>query len=185
MIILMGAAGAGKSMQGHALADEYGFAYLSTGELFRVLITGRRRHEMLTGKLLSDEEVINVVDKVLELIDTSEEFILDGFPRTKKQVDWLLEQNSKGRIDLPVVINLEIEEGVVRERLVKRNRLDDTKEAIAQRHKEYAEVTRPVLTYMKECGLVVHDINAAQTPAEVNEDVVGALKLRQTGANQG
>jgi adenylate kinase len=78
MILMMGTAGAGKSIQGHQLADEYGYAYISTGEVFRVLITGRRRNEMLTGKLLSDEEVIRVLDKVLELIDTKEQFILDG-----------------------------------------------------------------------------------------------------------
>ena len=177
MIVLMGAAGAGKSMQGHALADEYGFAYLSTGELFRVLITGRRRHEMLEGKLLSDEEVIKVVDKVFELIDTKQQFILDGFPRTKQQVDWLLDQHEKGRIDLPQIINLEISEVVVKERLQKRSRLDDTEEAIARRYQEYESVTHPLLKYIRERGLAVHDIDAAQTPAEVNRDIVSALKL--------
>src|SRR5580765_1651580 len=102
MILLMGPAGAGKSIQGHQLADEYGYAYISTGEVFRVLFTGKRRHEMLEGKLLSDDEVINVVDRVLELIDTKEQFILDGFPRTKKQIDWLLKQHEAGRVDEPV-----------------------------------------------------------------------------------
>ena len=179
MIVLMGAAGAGKSMQGHALADEYGFAYLSTGELFRVLITGRRRHEMLEGKLLSDDEVIRVVDKVLELIDTKQEFILDGFPRTKKQVDWLLEQHEKGRIDLPCIINLEISEEVILDRLRKRGRLDDTEDAITRRYQEYQSVTRPILAYMQKCGLQVYDIDAAQTPAEVNRAVVTALKLNK------
>jgi len=177
MIILMGAAGAGKSMQGHALADEYGFAYLSTGELFRLLITGRRRHEMLEGKLLSDQEVIRVIDTVLQLIDTKEEFILDGFPRTKEQVDWLCGQYKQGRFEPPKVINLEISEAVIRERLTKRNRLDDTEAAISQRYKEYESVTRPILQYMSELGLEVHEIDAAQTPSAVNEDIVAALKL--------
>src|SRR6202012_21922 len=126
MILMMGPAGAGKSIQGHQLADEYGYAYISTGEVFRVLITGKRRNEMLEGKLLSDEEVIRVVDKVLELIDTNEQFILDGFPRTKPQVDWLLAQCKAGRFDLPTVINLEIPEDVIRERLHTRGRLHDS-----------------------------------------------------------
>lgn len=177
MIILMGAAGAGKSMQGHALADEYGFAYLSTGELFRVLITGRRRQEMLEGKLFSDEEVIRVVDKVFELIDTKEEFILDGFPRTRQQVDWLMDQHHCGRIDLPRVINLEIEESVIRERLNKRGRLDDTEKAISQRYQEYESITRPILEYMVQRGLEVYEIDAARSPSEVNEEIVAALEL--------
>ncbi|MGB4759274.1 MAG: nucleoside monophosphate kinase [Candidatus Saccharimonadales bacterium] len=171
----MGVAGAGKSMQGHKLADEYGYAYLSTGELFRVLITGRRRHEMLEGKLLQDDEVITVVDKVLELIDTQEEFILDGFPRTKLQVDWLLMQHKMKRLPLPVVVNLEIDEKVIWERLQQRNRPDDTEEAISRRYNEYQAITRPILRYMAEQGITVHEINADNTPTAVHKQIVAAL----------
>jgi len=175
MILLMGAAGAGKSIQGHQLADQYGYAYISTGEIFRVLITGKRRNEMLEGKLLSDEEVIRVVDKVLELIDTQEQFILDGFPRTKPQVDWLLGQYKAGRFNLPTVINLEITEDVVHERLVKRGRLDDTEEAIKLRHQQYEAVTRPLLAYMQENGIEVFDIDADRDPQAVHRDILRAL----------
>lgn len=179
MIVLMGPAGAGKSLQGHGLADEYGYAYLSTGELFRVLITGRRRHEMLEGKLLSDEEVIKVVDQALEIIDTTQEFILDGFPRTKAQVDWLLAQYEAGRFNQPVVINLEIEESVIRERLQKRARPDDTEEAITRRFAEYQSITWPILSYMTKKGITVHDINAAQTAERVRNDICRALGLTE------
>lgn len=177
MIVLMGPAGAGKSLQGHALADEYGYAYLSTGELFRVLITGRRRHEMLEGKLLSDDEVIRVVDRSLDIIDTSQEFVLDGFPRTRTQVDWLCQQYKAGRFDKPVIINLEINEQVISERLSKRNRPDDTEEAIARRFAEYQSITRPILSYMQNNGLVIHDIDAAQPAEIVGRQINDALKL--------
>jgi adenylate kinase len=179
MIVLMGPAGAGKSLQGHGLADEYGYAYLSTGELFRVLITGRRRHEMLEGKLLSDDEVIKVLDRALDIIDTSQEFVLDGFPRTKAQVDWLLEQHAAGRFDEPCVINLEIEESVIRERLQKRARPDDTDEAITRRFAEYQSITRPILAYMTSKGITVHDINAAQPRGKVRADIIKALGLTE------
>lgn len=175
MIVLMGAAGAGKSIQGHQLADQYGYAYISTGEIFRVLITGKRRNEMLQGKLLSDEEVIKVVDKVLELIDTQEQFILDGFPRTKPQVDWLLEQHEKGRFNLPTVINLEIDEDVVHQRLHKRGRLDDTEEAVAYRFQQYQKVTRPLLKYMREKGIDIYDIDADRDPQVVHRDILRAM----------
>lgn len=178
MIVLMGVAGAGKSMQGHRLADEYGFAYISTGEILRVLITGRRRNEMLEGHLLSDEEVIRVVDKVLELIDTKEQFILDGFPRTKTQIDWLLKQAEQGRFELPMVINLDIDEASVRERLYKRGRMDDTEEAIARRFAEYQAVTKPILDYMKAKGLKMCDIDADGTPIEVHKRIAGCLGLK-------
>jgi adenylate kinase len=175
MILMMGPAGAGKSIQGHQLADEYGYAYISTGEIFRVLITGRRRNEMLTGKLLSDEEVIRVVDKVLELIDTKEQFILDGFPRTKVQVDWLLNQVKAGRFELPVVIDLEVDQKVVYDRLRKRARLDDTEEAISQRHQDYHVLTQPLIEYMKQQGMEIFVIDASRDPGAVHMDISRAL----------
>jgi adenylate kinase len=175
MILLVGVAGSGKSMQGNTLADAYGYAYLSSGDIFRVLITGKRRQEMLDGRLLSDAEVINVFDKILDLIDTKAEFILDGFPRTKEQVDWIIAQQQKGRFSVPVVINLEIEESVVRERLSKRNRSDDTDEAIARRFAEYKAQTYPILAYMREKGIVVHDIDADQSPEQVHEQIVARI----------
>src|SRR5947209_20163837 len=104
MIILTGVAGAGKSMQGKMFADEHGYAWISTGEILRVLVTGKRRQEMLEGKLLSDEEMIRIMDKVLQLIDTNQEFVLDGFPRTVTQADWLLAQTRAGRFRLTAVV---------------------------------------------------------------------------------
>ena len=175
MILLMGVAGSGKSTQGHQLADEYGYAYISTGEIFRVLITGRRRNEMLEGQLLSDDEVIRVIDKVLELIDTKEQFILDGFPRTKPQVDWLLEQCKAGRFREPVVLNLEVSEQVIRDRLQKRGRLDDSEKAISHRYEQYQEVTRPILAYMKEKNWKIAEIDAGRDPQAVHLDILRTL----------
>ena len=171
----MGVAGSGKSTQGHQLADEYGYAYISTGEIFRVLITGRRRNEMLEGQLLSDDEVIRVIDKVLELIDTKEQFILDGFPRTKPQVDWLLEQCKAGRFWEPVVLNLEVSEQVIRDRLQKRGRLDDSEKAISHRYEQYQEVTRPILAYMKEKNWKIAEIDAGRDPQAVHLDILRTL----------
>lgn len=175
MIILTGVAGAGKSMQGKILADEHGYAWISTGEILRVLVTGKRRQEMLQGKLLSDEEMITILDKIFELIDPTQEFILDGFPRTIPQADWLLEQVHKGRFALTAVINLAASEDVVRERLMARGRLDDNDEAIAERFREYRAVTLPILNHFREEGVVVHDINAAQEPRAVHDEILKCI----------
>jgi adenylate kinase len=168
----MGVAGAGKSMQGRILADEHGYAWISTGEILRVLVTGKRRQEMMQGKLLSDEEVIEVIDKVFELIDTNQEFVLDGFPRTVRQADWLLDQVEKGRFPLTAVINLVASKEVILERLVARGRLDDTEEAIAERFAEYEAVTRPILNHFKEKGVVVHEVDANRTPRVIHDDIL-------------
>jgi adenylate kinase len=155
MIILTGVVGAGKSMQGRLFADEHGYAWISTGELFRVLVTGERRQQMLEGKLLSDDEVIALVDKTLRLIDVNQEFLLDGFPRTKVQTDWLLEQVTTGRLKLTAVFNLSASREIVKKRLLARGRQDDTEEVIEKRFTEYETKTLPILDYFKAQGAPV------------------------------
>ncbi|MDQ2972964.1 MAG: nucleoside monophosphate kinase [bacterium] len=175
MILLMGVAGAGKSLEGRRLADELALPWLSTGEFLRMLVAGDRRREMLAGKLLSDEEVIELADRVFRIIDVKEEFLLDGFPRTQAQADWLLAQHKAKLMNITAVINLEASQEVVRERLLGRGRQDDTAESIAERFNEYESVTLPIISNLEAKGIKVHNINAAQTPDEVHREVLIAL----------
>lgn len=175
MIILTGVAGAGKSMQGKMFADEHGYAWISTGEVLRVLVTGRRRQEMLEGKLLSDEEMIAILDTVLNLIDPNQEFVLDGFPRTIEQTNWLLDQVHNKRFGLTAVINLDASEAEVRKRLIARGRQDDTDEAISKRFEEYRTVTLPILEYLKKEGVKVCSIDASQEPRAVHDDILKCI----------
>jgi adenylate kinase len=175
MIILMGVAGSGKSMQGRLLADEHGYAWISTGEILRVLITGKRRQEMLEGKLLSDWEVIDILDKILELINVKEEFVLDGFPRTVAQADWLLEQVKRERFQLSGVVHLSASEDVVRSRLLQRGRQDDTEDAIAERFSEYRSVTLPILQHFESESVPIFSIDASQSPEAVHDQITSYL----------
>ena len=98
---------------------------------------------MLQGKLLSDEEVIKVVDKVLELIDTKEQFILDGFTGLSLKSIGSWNRRGPEGLNLLVVINLEVDEETVRGHLFKRARLDDNDDAIEYRFTQYQAVTHP------------------------------------------
>ena len=172
MIILMGVAGAGKSLQGRRLADEHGYAWISTGELFRVLVTGERRQQMLEGKLLSDDEVIELVDQTLDsMVDVNKEFILDGFPRTKVQADWLLKQVKNDRLGITAVLNMAATRAEVKQRLLARGRLDDTEEAIEHRFEEYEKTTLPIIDYFRENGVTVYDIDADKDPETVHDQI--------------
>ena len=175
MIILTGVAGAGKSMQGRYLADEAGYPWLSTGELLRVLITGKRRQEMLEGKLLSDEEVIKVFNTVVNLIDINKEFVVDGFPRTINQTEWLIEQVHSGRFELTSVFNLVATEEVVRGRLEKRGRQDDNDKAINKRFEEYNKVTLPLLYHFDKENIKIINIDASLPPHEVHKIIMDEL----------
>jgi adenylate kinase len=175
MIIMMGVAGAGKSVQGRWLADEVGLPWLSTGEFLRMLVTGERRKQMLAGKLLDDSEMIGLADKIFHMIDIKEEFILDGFPRTAGQAEWLIAQHKAGLIEITSVIHLEASEEVVAARLMDRGRQDDTKEAIAARFAEYKAVSMPIIEDFEKKGVTVHHIMSEGSPEDVHNKIAAVL----------
>ena len=171
----MGVAGSGKSMQGRLFADDNGYAWISTGELFRVLVTGERRKQMLEGKLLSDNEVIELVDRSFNLIDVSQEFVVDGFPRTQVQAEWLLDQVKSGRMPLTAIFNLNASTEVVKQRLLGRGRQDDTEEAIKQRFIEHETMTMPILEFFKTNGVPVYEIEAEGDPITIHENIMACI----------
>lgn len=175
MIVFMGVAGSGKSAQGRLLADRLGFPWLSTGEFLRMLIAGERRREMLEGKLLDDVEIIALVQKIFRVVDTEHEFVMDGFPRTVAQADWLLSQRRHGQLDITAVIHLQASEDVVLERLLQRGRQDDQTEVIRERFREYENATRPIINELKEDGVPVFDINGEGDVETIHEAIVKAI----------
>jgi adenylate kinase len=176
MIIFMGVAGAGKSAQGKMLADSMAVPWVSTGEFLRMLITGQRRKDMLAGKLLGDQEIIAMVQKIFSMIDLRDEFVLDGFPRTANQSDWLLNQAKHGLLPISAVIHLTASEEAVRERLMSRGRQDDNREAITARFKEYEQTSKPILKHFKEAGVPVFVIKGEGEVETIHENIKQALK---------
>lgn len=176
MIIFMGVAGSGKSVQGRRLADELGLPWLSTGEFLRMLISGERRKAMVQGELLGDAEIIELVQKIFSLINSKEEFILDGFPRTPEQADWLLSQVRHKQLDVTAVIHIKAGEEVVKSRLLSRGRPDDTQEALKQRFDEYEKAIRPIINEMKAAQVPVFDINGENDIELVHDEILRTLK---------
>lgn len=175
MIIFMGVAGSGKSAQGRLLADRLGYPWLSTGEFLRMLISGERRRAMLEGKLLDDAEIISLVQKIFRVVDTEHEFVMDGFPRTRAQADWLLSQRKYGQLDITCVIHLKASEETVIKRLLQRGRQDDQEAVIRERFREYEESTTPILDDFKENGVPVFDIEGEGDIEVIHENIVRAI----------
>jgi adenylate kinase len=175
MIIFMGVAGSGKSAQGRLLADRLGYPWLSTGEFLRMLISGERRLEMLEGKLLDDAEIISLVQKIFRIVDIEHEFVMDGFPRTVAQADWLLAQRRHGQLNITAVIHLQASEDVVLERLLQRGRQDDQAEAIRERFKEYETATQPIIDDLKKNDVPIFEINGEGNIETIHESIVKAI----------
>jgi len=176
MIIFMGVAGSGKSIQGRMLADELALPWLSTGEFLRMLVAGEKRRDMVAGKLLGDKEIINLIQKIFHMIDSSKEFVLDGFPRTTAQADWLLSQVKHGQLKVTAVIHLTASEEAVMKRLLDRGRQDDNEEAVRERFREYEEAALPIIKHFRNANVPVYDINGEQSVQEVHKEIKAALK---------
>jgi adenylate kinase len=119
--------------------------------------------------------MIALADRIFRITDTQHEFILDGFPRTLDQAEWLYAQHKAGLLKITCVLHLEASEEVVKERLLGRGRQDDTEEVISKRFKEYHAVTLPILHDLESKGVKVKHINGERDQDAVHADVMAAL----------
>ncbi len=137
-IILLGPPAAGKGTQAKLIAETFGIPQISTGDILRANVARKTelglkaKAIMERGELVPDELVCDMVADRLEQADCVRGFILDGFPRTVPQAEWLdkhLEQMRacrKGDLAAqeacaaPVVIRLIVDYNVLLQRITGR-----------------------------------------------------------------
>lgn len=94
-IIMMGIQGAGKGVQAGIISETYGIPHVSTGDLFRAMknreddLAQEVRAIMSAGQLVSDDLTNRIVEDRLAQDDAKNGVILDGYPRSAGQCDWL------------------------------------------------------------------------------------------------
>ena len=94
-VLLLGAPGVGKGTQAKALMAAYGIPQISTGDILRANISkgtplGKQAKALVDqGILVSDDLVNQMVANRLAQPDVEKGYILDGYPRTLNQAEWL------------------------------------------------------------------------------------------------
>lgn len=122
----MGLPGAGKGTQAEKIVQKYGIPHISTGDMFRAAIKDetdlglKAKSFMDKGELVPDEVTIGIVRERLSKDDCEKGFLLDGFPRTVAQADAL--ENILSDLDKKIdyVINIDVDQSILMERLTGR-----------------------------------------------------------------
>jgi adenylate kinase len=185
-VVILGPPGAGKGTQAKLIGAEASIPHINTGDMLRAEIAadtdlGRRVHAIVDrGDYVPDDLMIELIRARLEQDDTTEGFVLDGFPRTLAQaeaLDRMLEEIERG--ELTVVLNFQVSDDCAVERLrgraVKEGRSDDTPDVIRHRLDVFHEQTEPLVGYYRNKGILV-GIHADRTVDEVFAEVEQVLE---------
>lgn len=159
-ILFLGAPGSGKSTLGQALATERGWVWISTGEILRQSTEQWVIDRLKTGQLFDDEMVMGLA---VPRAEQAENAVYDGFPRTVRQAEILVEKGLQP--DLIIAVDVPLEEAL--ERLALRGREQDTTEIVEQRYYMYEDTKGEILAYLAGHGVPVAEIDGVGTPEEV------------------
>jgi adenylate kinase len=203
-LILLGPPGAGKGTQAERLQEDFPLAYIATGDMLRAAVKEQTdlgkeaKAYMDRGELVPDELIIAVILDRLGHQDTSDGFLLDGFPRTAAQAEALDEAVRKVDRRLSAALLIEVPEDDLVRRLSGRRicpnghtyhvehnppkqdgvcdvdgeplsqRDDDREETVRKRLQVYREQTAPLIDYYDERD-ILHRFDGTRSPTEVHD----------------
>ena len=209
-LLLLGAPGVGKGTQAQLLMAEFNIPQISTGDLLREHRKNHTKLGMLAdglmseGKLVPDDLVNEMVAERMKEPDTEHGYILDGFPRTLNQAQWL--DSQLVAYMLPVVaVCIKVPEDLLLKRITGRRispagaiynvyfsppkvegicdvdgskleqRKDDTEEVFHVRMKAFRGKTEAVIDYYRTHGGRFAEVNGDNTVEAVTHDIRKAL----------
>lgn len=206
-IVLFGPPGVGKGSQAQFLSEREGVVHVSTGILLRRAIRSETELGLKAasyvehGKLVPGPLVRSLAEEAIAACKY-DRFVLDGYPRTIEQADWLADFLDGHRAPLNTVLSLVVPNEAIVDRLSKRRvnkvtgenyhldfkppptdvepgviiqRKDDLPEAILHRLEIYKQETHPVQEYYRSLGLL-QEIDGNGTFEEVYNRILTAIK---------
>jgi adenylate kinase len=189
-IVFFGPPGSGKGTQAKLLAKELGILHLSTGDILRDKLRDgdslslKLKEIMSSGNLVSDEILNQIIANKLISKECSDGFILDGYPRTISQSDFLLSFFKRNSLILDVIFNFKIDFKLVEERIMLRSkqeqRSDDNIDVIKTRLNKYTKETYPVSQFFSEnFSQNFFTIDASQEVSKIQKELKNIIKKGQ------
>jgi len=210
-LVIFGPPGVGKGTLSDSLAEKYKIPHISTGDIFRSEIKSGNS-ELIQyvekGLLVPDMIVNKVIENALKQDAYKNGFILDGYPRTTEQAEFLENVLWKLKKKINLVLNLVAPEEAIVERLSarrncskcgavynlvtmkpkKKDTCDSCGSALAQRKDDAPEtVKKRIHVYQQETSPLIDyykkkkllvDVDALPKPKEVFNEAVKVIEAR-------
>jgi adenylate kinase len=180
-LILVGPPGSGKGTQAKLLSERQGLVHIGTGDILREAVRLKTPRGLLaepyvvSGKLVPDDLVNELVADRFRRDDRPERFVMDGYPRTLAQAasfDQVLRQQF---LDLSAVVLLAVDDEEIVQRLSGRQREDDKEETIRRRLALYHQNTADLIIHYRAQGLV-REVDGEGEIEIIYQRIVQAIK---------
>jgi adenylate kinase len=208
---MLGPPGAGKGTQARMMSEKLKVPHISTGDILREALKNqtelgkKAKAYMESGGLVPDELVDAIVAERLARPDGAKGFILDGYPRTINQAEFLRTLLERDGTKI-LTIGVEVSDGVLIDRLSSRwtcpkcqkmfnskldpskaggkcdecgtalvQRKDDKPEVIADRLQVYHKTTQPLIRYYQDRGSYV-EVNGDRPVDEILKSIMGIIE---------
>ena len=189
-IVFFGPPGSGKGTQAKLLSKELNILHLSTGDILRDKLSHgdslsiELKKIMSSGNLVSDEILNQIIANKLMSDECSNGYILDGYPRTISQSEFLLSFSKNNNLDLDIIFNFKIDFKLVEDRIILRSkeerRSDDNIDVIKTRLDKYIEETYPVSQFFSEnFSQNFFTIDASQEVSKIQKELINIIKKGQ------
>lgn len=184
-LLIVGPPGSGKGTQAEKVSERLGVVTISTGDIFRDNVhggtsLGAQAKEFLdAGDFVPDEITNNMVRERLTEDDVEHGFILDGYPRTTGQIEYLDRVLAETNTVLHLVLHLVADDEELVSRLLLRaeqsGRSDDTEPVIRHRLDLFHQETEAVISEYSARGLLAH-VKATGDVDAVTERLLQAVQ---------
>lgn len=183
-MLIIGPPGSGKGTQAERISERLGVAAISTGDIFRAHVKGgtalgvEAMKYMDNGDFVPDTVTNEMVRNRLCQDDVGSGFLLDGYPRTTAQVDYLDGLLAAREQELGVVLQLTADDEELVRRLLFRakeaGRSDDNESVIRHRLDLYHQQTEAVVARYAGRGILAQ-VDGIGGIDEVTDRILGAL----------
>lgn len=180
VLLVIGPPGSGKTTQASKLSRKYQIPSITMADILKK--EGGSRHAgggdnkmrvNVAADVIDDETANSLIDKRLARKDAARGFILDGFPVTAGQADFLEKLLKDRGLPMPIVLHLEVSDALAAERMKARGRSDDKPELMQLRLDEYHKQSNALLA--RYGGGQVKTVDATKSIDDVWKEIERAL----------